>query len=82
MCNKLFQFFGISTGEAILLFAALDEEEGGHAGNVVAFSQLLAFVNVYLQYDNFFLVGFGKFFQFWGNDFAWTTPGGKEVNDD
>lgn len=81
MCNKLFQFFGISTGEAILLFAPLDKEEGGHAGNVVAFSQLFAFVNVYLQYDNFILVGFGKFLQFGGNDFAGTTPGGKKVND-
>lgn len=80
--DGIFDFFFIGSRESFNRFAILEENECWHARNYVFnHGQFVKFVNINFQDNDFIWIFCGGCVQKWGNSFAWSTPRGKEVNE-
>jgi hypothetical protein len=47
--DEFLQFLGVGSTEAVNLLSLLDEDKGGHRGDIVLHGKFLAFIDINLQ---------------------------------
>lgn len=78
--DVLLQFFGIGPRELVNYALVLDEQESGHAGNVVLGGQIFAFVYIHLDDHKLVCVLVLELLQLGCDHLAWATPCCEKVH--